>query len=253
MPRPPRGASGFGGAILSHTSVTIVVSPRPRVGKTLLARLFSDFHRHEGRSAAGFDLNRNEGALRQFLPEHTVAANVGDIRGQMALFDSLVVADGIGKVVDLGAESFESFFAIALELGFADEAERRNIALTILFMMTPDRTSIEAYRNLGKRFPQTKLALVHNEMFGPTQHRDRYSLAASEQVIRLPVLAASLRKYIEAPPFSFADARIANATDIPLGAHIELQRWLRRIYLEFRELGQRIPRVESQSSFRKTY
>ena len=31
-----------------RNSVTIVASPRPRVGKTLLARLLTDFHLHEG-------------------------------------------------------------------------------------------------------------------------------------------------------------------------------------------------------------
>jgi len=53
-----------------RNSVTIVASPRPRVGKTLLARLLTAFHLQEGRSVAAFDLNTGEGTLAQFLPEH---------------------------------------------------------------------------------------------------------------------------------------------------------------------------------------
>ena len=35
-----------------RSSMTIVASPRPRVGKTLLARLLVDFHLHNGRPIA---------------------------------------------------------------------------------------------------------------------------------------------------------------------------------------------------------
>jgi hypothetical protein len=40
------------------------------------------------------------------------------------------------------------------------------------------------------------------------------------------------------------------AVGIPLDAHIELQRWLRRIYLEFRELDLRILLADLQASIR---
>lgn len=231
-----------------RTSITIVASPRPRVGKTLLARLLIDFHRHEGRDVAGFDLNDGEDTLAAFAPEHAVRASIGDIKGQMALFDKLVVDDGVTKVVDLGHGAFDGFFALAEQIGFAEEARARGIAPAVMFMMTPDRTSVEAYRGLCRRFPQALLAPVHNEMFGPTQHRDRYPLSSNDSVARLPALAPALRKYIETPPFSFDEARMANATGIPLEVHIELQRWLRRIYREFRELDMRIHLTDLKTS-----
>ena len=81
-----------------RSSVTIVASPRPRVGKTLLARILVDFHLHEGRPVAGFDLNGGEDTLAQFLPEHATAATIGDVNGQMALFDRLIADDGVAKV-----------------------------------------------------------------------------------------------------------------------------------------------------------
>ena len=93
-----------------RNSITIVASPRPRVGKTPLARLLADFHLHEGRSVAAFDLNVGERTLAQFLPEKTTVATIRDINGQMVLFDRLVADEDITKVIDLGHESFESFF-----------------------------------------------------------------------------------------------------------------------------------------------
>ncbi|MGB8893333.1 MAG: hypothetical protein WCD13_03315, partial [Pseudolabrys sp.] len=105
-----------------RNSVTIVASPRPRVGKTLLARLLTDFHLHEGRSVAAFDLNTGEGTLAQFLPEYVTRSAIDDLKGQMALFDRLMAEDGTPKIVDLGRASFEPFFTLASQFGFAEEA-----------------------------------------------------------------------------------------------------------------------------------
>ena len=92
---------------------------------------------------------------------------------------------------------------------------------------------------------------VHNEMLGKAQHRDKYPTAGTGATpVRFPVLAPGLRRYIEKPPFSFSDSRLANAKDIPIDVHIELQRWLRKIYLEFRELDLRILLADLQSSIR---
>lgn len=221
-----------------RSTITIVASPRPRVGKTLLARLLVAFHAHEQRRVAAFDLNAGANTLARFLPEQAATAAVGDIKEQMALFDALVAEDGVHKVVDLGHEAFEAFFALADKIGFGHEARARDIV--VLFMLTPDRTAVEAFRSLRRRFPKVTIALVHNDMFGTTQHRDRYPLGYEEAVTRLPVLAPALRKYVETPPFSFDEAQLARATGIPLEAHIELQRWLRRGFEELRELEARV-------------
>jgi hypothetical protein len=233
-----------------RSSITIVASPRPRVGKTLLARLLTDFHLNEGRKAAAFDVNvAGERTLAQFLPENTRAATLRDTNGQMKLFDGLVADEDITKVIDLGHESFETFFSVAHQIDFVGEARRRSIAVAILFMVTPDQTSVEAYRGLRSRFVGATFAPVHNEIFGPGQHRDKYPPAGGgPTMVRMPALAPGLRRYIDAPPLSFAALSIEGAAGIPVEASAELQRWLRRIYLEFRELDLRILLHDLRSS-----
>lgn len=234
-----------------RTSVTIVASPRPRVGKTLLARLLTDFHIHEGRAVAAFDLNAGEATLAQFIPEHVTASEIVDVEGQMALFDRLIADDDTTKVVDLGHESFESFFTLARKIGFAEEARRRGIAPAILFVITPDQTSIDAYAKLRTRLPQAALTPVHNEMLGKAQLRDKYPTAGGGTApVHFPALAPGLRRTIETPPFSFEESKLANAKGISIDVHIELQRWLRKIYLEFRELDLRILLADLQSSIK---
>ncbi|MFA6266460.1 MAG: hypothetical protein WC670_12220 [Pseudolabrys sp.] len=232
-------------------SVYIVASPRPRVGKTLLSRLLIDYHRHEGRTAQAFDLNRDDHALAQFAPDDAIIADIGSVQGQMALFDRLVGEEGGGKVVDVGSESFQNFFDVAYRIGFVEEARKRAIAPVILFIISSDKLAAEAYRSLRARFSGAAMTPVHNEMLGPVQHRDRFPpTGRGGAILRIPALAPGLRKFIETPPFGFSDEHLANARNIPLDAHIELQRWLRKSYLELRELDLRVLLGELQSSLR---
>jgi hypothetical protein len=234
-----------------RNSIVIVASPRPRVGKTLLARLLTDFHLREGRKVAAFDLGVGEATLAPFLPAHVARSEIGDIKGQMALFDRLIADDGISKVVDLGHTSFEPFFTLASQFGFAEETRTRGVALAILYMLTPDRTSVEAHRGLRSRFSQATLVPVHNEILGAAQYRDKYGLMGSTAtVVQLPLLAPAVRKYVETPPFSFADSRHAASSAMPIEVIIELNHWLRRVYLELRELDLRILLTDLKSAIR---
>lgn len=229
-----------------RTSVTIVASPRPRVGKTLLARVVADFHHHEGHPIAAYDLNAGEETLAEFLPWTAQAASINDIKGEMAVFDALVAGDDVNRVVDVGHTSFANFFDLAERIGLADEARVRGIAPVVLYMLTPDHTSVEAFRDLRHRLPGVTLVPVHNEIFGVTQHRNRYALAADDSVIRLPLLAAGLRRYVEMPPFSFADD--VPPQGMPPHAFDELQRWVRKLHLQLRQLYLRVLLADLRSA-----
>lgn len=217
--------------------ITIVTSPRPRVGKTLVARLMADFHLHNNRAIAAFDINGDDATLSQFMPAHSAPADVTDIHGQMALFDRLVADDAAYKIVDLGDAAFKTFFAVAKQIDFAAEVRRRGLAVVVLFVTTPDAVSVEAYAQLRNDFPQAAIVPVHNEMLGASQHRDKFEGPALP--VHIATLAPGLRKIIDRPPFSFADAGRA-PIDVPLEMHVELQRWLRKIYVEFRQMELRV-------------
>lgn len=231
-------------------SVYIVASPRPRVGKTLLSRLLIDYHKHEEREVGAFDLDAGDHSLQQFAPDDVTKSDIGSVRGQMALFDRLVSEQGGGKVVDVSAGLFKNFFDVAYRIGLVEEAHKRDIAPVILFIASSDKEAADAYRDLRGRFPGAALTPVHNEMLGLAQHRDRFPPTEGGAILRMPVLAPGLRKYIETPPFGFADEQLANARHIPLEAHIDIQRWLRKAYLEFRELDLRLLLGQLQTSLK---
>lgn len=215
-----------------RSSITIVASPRPRVGKTLLARLMTDYLVENGLDPIGFDAGGGDGGLSDYLPEHATLASLDGVTEQMALFDALIVADGHPKIVDLGADTFEDFFTLADQFDFAAETRSRGVGVAVMYIVTQDRTSLDAARALLRRFPQVKLTPVHNEVFGTPPHRQIDSIRAREPLLKLPALAPSARKYIEAAPFSFA--RTADAV-LPDAAHADVDDWLRRIWRDLRE------------------
>ena len=126
---------------MNATPVYIVCSPRPLVGKTLLARLLSEFLLLKDGAVSAFDINLKEPSLLEYLPRVTETADIADTFGKMQLMDRLIAHDGVAKVVDLGFHAFDEFFKMTNEIGFLKEATRRSVAPIILFVADTDRVS----------------------------------------------------------------------------------------------------------------
>ena len=230
-----------------RTPVFIICSPRPRVGKTLLARVFAEYFRADQRPVAAFDVNPDEFALVDYLPGYTAVATINDVNGQMALFDQIIAADHVPKIVDLGHGLFDRFFSLMQELDFVREAQRKAVAPVVLFLADPDRRSRQGYDMLRDRFPDMTLLPVFNEAV-PQIARCRDSFPAARKggsPLTVPALAAVLKTVIERPSFSFA-AYSATATD----PTAELYEWTRTVFLEFRELELRLMLEELKPSLR---
>jgi hypothetical protein len=236
--------------MVRRTPLYIVCSPRPGVGKTLLARLLVDFCLLEGRPVAAFDLAPEEPSLLDYLPAYTVRADISAIEGQMALFDRLIVNDKTARVVDLAPGSFTQFFSVLQEIGFVDGARWRGIEPVALFMADPDRASVQAYARLQNRLPELTLVPVYNEMLAKGRRaRENFPLArAVPMPMQIPALMPLLHRHIEKPPFSFADFRSTPPGDMPLEIYMDLQRWMRRVFVEFRELELRLLLDDVQAS-----
>ena len=73
-----------------HHPLYIVDSPRPRVGKTLLARLLIEFFYASDRALIGYDLNPREPALAGRFPHLVWPVDITETLGQMELFDRLI-------------------------------------------------------------------------------------------------------------------------------------------------------------------
>src|ERR1700712_494987 len=142
---------------MPHTPVYIICSPRPLVGKTLTARLLSEFLLLKNGAVTSFDINLKEPSLLEYLPGITETADVIDTFGKMQLMDRIILNDGLAKVVDLGFHAFDEFFKMTEEIGFMKEAARRGVAPVILFIGDTDRISARGYATLQQQIPPTAL------------------------------------------------------------------------------------------------
>jgi hypothetical protein len=213
---------------MHRTPVFIICSPRPLVGKTLIARLLTEFLLLKHGAVAAFDINLKEPSLLEFLPKVTETAEVGNTFGKMQLMDRLIVNDGIAKVIDLGFHAFDEFFKMTEEIGFMKEAARRGVSPIILFVADTDRVSARAYPMLQQQIPPTALITVDNE------HIVRGELPpafARGRVLRIAALPVFLKTYIDRLTFSFT-AYLRNEKD----SSTELHQWIRENYFSFREL-----------------
>src|ERR1700704_365738 len=214
--------------MMRHTPVYIICSPRPLVGKTLLARLLSEFLLLKNGEAAAFDINLKEPSLLEYLPDITETAEVEDTFGKMSLMDRLIVNDGVTKVIDLGFHAFDEFFKMSEEIGFMKEAARRGISPVILFVADTDRVSARGYPALQQQLPATALVTVDNEY---VVRGELPPAMAQARVLRIAALPVFLKTYIDRLTFSFSDY-LRNEKD----TSTELHQWIRKNYLSFREL-----------------
>src|SRR5271155_2159177 len=213
----------------------IVTSPRPRNGKTLIARLLLEFLRHSRRPVVVFDLNPREPTLAERFPKLVWPVDIADTRGQMELFDRLIADTASTKVIDLGYGPFDRFFAIMGEIGFLQEARRRLIEPIVLFVTDPSASTARSYAELRRRLEATYVP-VHNESVSVMFAKEDFPATRAEcGLIRIPRLSPIVRGVIDRPNFSFS----AFMTEQPGGA-TEVHQWVSEIFTEFRQLELRL-------------
>ena len=213
---------------MPQTPVFIICSPRPLVGKTLVARLLCEFLLLKHGTVTGFDINLKEPSLLEYLPGITETAEIDNTFGKMALMDRLIVNDGMAKVIDLGFHAFDEFFKMTDEIGFLKEAARRGVAPIILFVADTDRASARSYPVLQQQIPANALVTVDNEY---VVRGELPPAMAGRRVLHIGALPVFLKTYISRLGFSFTDY-LRNEKD----SSTELHQWIRKNYFSFREL-----------------
>ena len=213
---------------MRNTPVFIICSPRPLVGKTLIARLLSEFLLLKDGTVAAFDINLKEPSLLDYLPKVTETAEVDDTFGKMALMDRLIVDDGVSKVIDLGFHAFDEFFKMSDEIGFMKEAARRGVAPVVLFVADTDRASARGYAMLQQQIPADALVTIDNEYVLRGELPPAF---AHGRVVRIAALPVFLKTYIDRLAFSFTEY-LRSEKD----SSTELHQWIRKNYFSFREI-----------------
>lgn len=227
------------------THVFIVCSPRPRTGKTLVARLLSEFYlsnakpvgQSEAKPVVGYDLSPYEPGLSAFLPAITTQSSLDDTNGQIALFDQLVLDDDKAKVVDLSHMVLEKFFTLAFDIGFDEEARRRGISAVVLYVADPSPIAVRTYAILREKLPALTFLPIYNDAIsrGPEIRRQFPTTAASPVPLHVPQLSSGLRIQVDRRPFSFREFRATPPAFTSEHLREEMATFLKRVFRQLRE------------------
>jgi|SRR5215472_7751829 len=219
-----------------QTPIYIVASPRPHVGKTVLARLLIEFFRSGRRPLLAYDLNPRDPVLAGYFPKLVTPIDIADTRGQMMLFDRLIGRNAATRIIDVGYGAYDQFFNIMAEIGFVREARRRMIEPIVLFAADRAAVSVRAYGDLRHGLPDVTIVPVHNEFISVTCDKDDFPpTRAACRMIRIPRLSQMVRGVIDRPSFSFGAYMVATP-----GTPTEIHDWIAGVFTEFRELELRL-------------
>jgi hypothetical protein len=220
---------------MRRAPIYVIASPHPRVGKTLLARLLTEYTIDERRPLVGFDLNPRELMLAGRFPKLVWPVDIANTRGQMELFDRLLADTAGTKVIDLGCQAFEQFFGVAGEIGFAQEARRRGMIMIVFFLADRSMATVRIYERLRRQVPAI-FQPVHNESAALLISAADFPPTRPEcGTIRMPPLSQLVRKVVDRPGFSFN----TYMTHKPNGP-TEIHSWIANLYAQFRDFELRL-------------
>jgi hypothetical protein len=179
----------------TQPTIYIVASDHNRNGKTLLARLLTDYLLLDGHDPFLIDTDAPDGPLRAFFPGRTALANFAAIRGQMKVFDTILGAPGRDYVIDLPARHIESFFAAEQDLGFFRETRTAGFRVFLFFLVDEGFPSLKTARALQKHAGVDLFVPVRNLMV-------RSSWPEGDGALAMPYLSAPVATVIGNKRFS---------------------------------------------------
>jgi hypothetical protein len=225
------------GTASNPTQIYLVCSARARVGKTLVARMIVEYCRGNGQPVKAFTINPIDVALNDFLPDTARTISLGETRGQMMLFDGLVIDDATTKLVDIGHQALDRFFTIAYDIEFAAEARRRRIEVIVAYVADPSDRSHQTYAALRERFPEFNFVPVFNDAVATGLDFRRMFPAGSgaAQGVIVPKMPDAVHAIADSRPFSFSDFLRRPPPNLPRRLLDDLDGFSKRVHRQLRE------------------
>jgi hypothetical protein len=196
-------------------TVFIVASDQHRNGKTLFARILTDYLLLDGRDPFVIDTDAPDGPLRAYFPGRTQLADYANVQGKIKIFDTILTSIGRDYVIDLTARHTDAFFDKAAELGFFAETAKLGYRIIVFFIVDADAASLKKARALQESLEVDLFVPVRNQYIGSAWPEDEgsFNIPALDQAI-VKVISGrrfSLRAYVLGDP-----QNLDNAMDLPL-------------------------------------
>lgn len=220
------------------TPVWIICAPFPKSGATTFSRLLVDHYLFTGRQIHLFETDLRNLSLETRFPDIVQTVDLATTPGQIALFDQLVQAGPIPRIVEISAQAHPLFVSQARNNGFFEEAFQHGLDPMIVFISNGTRKALDAGLMLQALWRRVPVVPVINEglvRLG-TKLNDHLDAFPSRRSFQVPKMEPLLREVIDDPHFSFADFMktppAANHMSLVLRA--DLRDWILRVFAQFR-------------------
>lgn len=159
------------------------------VGKSVVARVISQYFIDHQVPFTGFDSDRSHGSLLRFYKDYASPVVVDQYESLDAIVESATAEEGRPVLVDLAAQTHESLVKWMDESGVLELVEELGISLHYWHVMDSGKDSVDLLRKLLDRFGnRLKYVVVLNQVRG-----DNFSiLEASGELTRAKELGAKV-------------------------------------------------------------
>jgi hypothetical protein len=132
-------------------TIYIVASDQHRNGKTLLARILTDYLLLDARDPFLIDTDAPDGPLRSYFPGRTALADFASIKGQMKLFDTILASPGRDYIIDLPSRHLEPFLGAERDLDFFAACKALGFRIFLFFVVDDSFASLRAARSAERQ------------------------------------------------------------------------------------------------------
>lgn len=217
------------------TFAAIVVSARPRSGKTLLARLVAENFLLSGLSPQVFDTDAAEQRLWSFFSRSALVVDFDRVADQMRLIEAMVAPGEQPRVVEVSQRASQKFFDVLRASDYVREARANDVEPVVFFIPSTDPDSFEYGRRLHEHLGDCIFVLAQNAYLGEVKLFTKLGVGyrALEHLRPRMLLTAfdpSLEDAMSDPGLAFSEFVRDPPTDLPLDMRDAIRDWLLRSF-----------------------
>ena len=210
-------------------TVFIVASDQHRNGKTLFARVLTDYLLLDARDPFVIDTDAPDGPLRTYFPGRTQLADYATVQGKIKIFDTILGSAGRDYVIDLTARHTDAFFDKAAELDFFSETAKLGFRTIVFFIVDNDTASLRKARQLQENVAIDLFVPVRNEHIGSAWPKD-------EGAFTIPALDPAIIKAIASRRFSLRAYVLGDPQNLESGMDLPLKRFIYEVMQSLNDL-----------------
>ena len=225
-------------------SLTFVTGEKGGVGKSFFARTLAQHKIDTKQAFRAFDIDPVNPNLHQFYPEHTTALDIDEEGSLDAIRDALDSHPQI--LVDCAARSIVELDAWFRDLGIIEEKKGLYLAITFIFVITPDKSCTAIINDALERFGYDAQYLVVKNLakgkdfsiYDHSKLRERLLKEYDAKEIVLPRLLERTVVLLDRNDLDFGSAQSS-----PLTTSADRSRvtgYLNRVYAQFETVKERV-------------